>query len=409
MFSVRRSLATSLLLTVAIWAQNTGKDAEQSKPVDKEPPTEWVDPATGHRVIRLTREPGSASLYFHQNPYTAEGDKMVITTPGGISTINLKTRAIEKIVEGRASHLVVGRKTRQVFYLKDGTAYATHLDTHETRAIVRKPELRSGSGFAVNADETLLAGSFIESQGETAASPPASATPGARPDSYPGKGEMMERRLAARLPMALYTINIKTGEVKTLHHANDWLNHVQFSPVDPGQIMFCHEGPWHKVDRIWTIRTDDTGLRKIHARTMEMEIAGHEFFGADGRIIWFDLQTPKGKEFWLAGVNLATGEKIRYQVERENWSVHFNVAPNDKLFAGDGGGPRSVAAPGNGQWIYLFTPHNGALKVEKLVNLANHDYSLEPNVTFTPDMKWIVFRSNMYGATHVYAVEVGHS
>jgi oligogalacturonide lyase len=85
--------------------------------------------------------------------------------------------------------------------------------------------------------------------------------------------------------------------------------------------------------------------------------------------------------------------------------VHFNVSPDGKLFAGDGGGPRSVAAPGNGQWIYLFTPKNGALQVEKLVNLAKHDYTLEPNVTFTPDMKWIVFRSNMSGATHVYAVE----
>jgi oligogalacturonide lyase len=38
--------------------------------------------------------------------------------------------------------------------------------------------------------------------------------------------------------------------------SNDWLNHVQFSPTDPGLIMYCHEGPWHEVDRIWTIRTD---------------------------------------------------------------------------------------------------------------------------------------------------------
>jgi oligogalacturonide lyase len=43
---------------------------------------------------------------------------------------------------------------------------------------------------------------------------------------------------------------------------------------------------------------------------------------------------------------------------------------------------------------------------EKLVNLAKHDYALEPNVSFTPDMKWIVFRSNMHGPTHVYAVEI---
>src|SRR5256885_6457748 len=31
-------------------------------------------------------------------------------------------------------------------------------------------------------------------------------------------------------------------------------------------LLFCHEGPWHKVDRIWTIRTDGSGLRKIHTR-----------------------------------------------------------------------------------------------------------------------------------------------
>lgn len=51
----------------------------------------------------------------------------------------------------------------------------------------------------------------------------------------------------------------------------------------------------------------------------------------------------------------------------------------------------------------------GKFKTERLVNLAKHDYSLEPNVTFTPDMKWIVFRSNMLGPTHVYAVEVEKS
>ena len=217
---------------------------------------------------------------------------------------------------------------------------------------------------------------------------------------------MLERRWAAALPMALYTVNIKTGETKTFHHTTNWLNHVQFSPTDPTLLMFCHEGPWHKVDRIWTIRTDSTDLRKIHTRTMDMEIAGHEFFGADGKIIWYDLQTPKSKVFWLAGHELATGKLIKYSVAREHWSVHFNVSPDGKLFAGDGGGPRSVAAPGNGQWIFLYTPKDGQLEAERLVDLSKHNYELEPNVTFTPDGKWIVFRSNLYGPTHVYAVAV---
>jgi oligogalacturonide lyase len=116
--------------------------------------------------------------------------------------------------------------------------------------------------------------------------------------------------------------------------------------------------------------------------------------------------------------------------------VHYNVSRDGKLFAGDGGGPGSVAnqtplpgakrldPPGNGQWIYLFTPTDvptetvkvsdepvkvGKLAVERLVDLSKHDYRLEPNVTITPGNKWVVFRSNMHGPTHVYAVEVAKS
>src|SRR6266498_2975774 len=378
--------------------------------VAQEPPAEWIDPDTGHRVIRLSREPGSASLYFHQNAYTADGKKLIITTPTGLATIDLQTRAIEKVVEGRVNVIVTGRKTGQVYYARNGIVYATDLNTKVTKEIGKLPP--RGAVATLNADETLLAGAITEGnlaerQGsERRNTPTSSAAPESRGrDSYPGKSEMMERRLAAHLPMQLFTLNTSTGEVKVLLHSTDWLNHFQFSPTDPTLLMFCHEGPWHKVDRIWTIRTDGSGLRKIHTRTMDMEIAGHEFFGPDGNIIWYDLQTPKSRVFWLAGHELATGKLIKYSVAREHWSVHFNVSPDGKLFAGDGGGPRSVAAPGNGQWIYLFTPRGRELEVEKLVDLRNHDYRLEPNVTFTPDGKWVVFRSNMHGGSHVYAVE----
>ena len=367
-----------------------------------DPPREWIEPATGHRVVRLSEEPGSASLYFHQNAYTAAGDKMVISVPNGLATVDLATRRLEPVVTGRVTHVVVGPQTRQVFYIKDGIVYATHLDTRATRAIVTRPELATGSGLTVNADETRLAGSYVE--GGATPAPEPSVNPLAAP---PPQESRLEARWAQRLPMGLYTIDVKTGEVKTVHHgAGDWVNHVQFSPADPARLMFCHEGPWHKVDRIWTIRTDGSGLRLMHARKIEMEIAGHEFWSHDGGTVWYDLQTPKSQEFWLAGVAMEGDRAIRYRLPREQWSVHFNVSPDGRLFAGDGGGPRSVAAPGNGQWIYLFRPTPAGLEAETLVDLSKHDYQLEPNVTFTPDGKWIVFRSNMHGASHVYAVEV---
>ncbi len=405
-------------------------------------PREWIDPDTGHRIVRLSDEPGSQSLYFHQNAYTPDGQKLIITTPTGLSTINLKTRAIEKVIEGRVNIIIVGRKTGQVYYTKfvrgnntfSATVYATDLNTKATREIAKLPP--GASVASVNADETLLAGIIDEKtsaaikEGKFPAGPggQGNQSPGAPPaprgDSYPGKGEMMENRLAERRPLQLITISTTTGEVKTLLRGTDWYNHIQFSPTDPTLLMFCHEGPWHKVDRTWTIRTDGTGLTKIHPRTMNMEIEGHEFFSADGKMIWYDLQTPRSQVFWLGGYNIQTGERIWYHLERPEWSVHYNVSPDGKLFSGDGGGPNSVAAPGNGQWIYLFRPEMvpdrtdgqltnakdlvkpGVFKAEKLVNLSKHNYSLEPNATFTPDMKWLVFRSNMLGPTHVFAVEI---
>ncbi len=383
-------------------------------------PREWVDPDTGHRVVRLSDEAGSASLYFHQNAYTPDGEKLIISTPTGLSTINLKTRAIEKVVEGRVNVIITGKKTGDIYYRKDGVVYATNLTTKATREVAKLPPRTSIA--SVNADETLLAG--IIDEGPPPPAPVPGATPaGPRGDSYPGKGEMMERRLAERRPLRLITVNTKSGEVKTLLKGTDWYNHIQFSPTDPTLLMFCHEGPWHKVDRTWTIKTDGSGLTKIHTRTMNMEIEGHEFFSGDGKWIYYDLQTPKSVVFWLAGYNVKSGERVWYNLQRSEWSVHFNVSPDGTLFAGDGGGPNSVAAPGNGQWIYLFRPEMvpdrtagawpnntfikpGVFKAEKLVNLGKHNYQLEPNVTFTPDQKWIIFRSNMLGPTHVFAVEL---
>lgn len=395
----------SIFLAVSAFAQT------------KELPREWIDKETGHKIVRLSDEDGSQSFYFHQNGYTTSGDKMVFSTPKGLSIYNFKTKKVEQIVEGRSGSVVVGAKTRKVFYSKGDSIFETDIDTKATREIVKNAKLRTGSGFAVNSDETLLGGSMTTGevpeefrprlpQPTPQTSPQASSTPQPARDSYPGKGEMMERRLAAKIPMTLYTINIKTGEVKTFLAATDWLNHVQFSPTDPTLMMFCHEGPWHKVDRIWTIRTDGSGLKKIHTRTMDMEIAGHEFFSADGKWIYYDLQTPKSQVFWLARYNIASGKMKKFSLTKKEWSVHYNVSPDGKLMSGDGGGPNSVAKGDNGQYMYLFTPKDGKLISEKLVNLANHDYNLEPNGTFTPNGKWLIFRSNMLGPTHVYAVRI---
>jgi oligogalacturonide lyase len=377
--------------------------------------------------MRISRIPGeSESFYFHQNAFTSSGDKMVFANTStnhsrNFFVYNWHNQKIERLTDGGTNRgEIVAPKSRRLYYMRDSVVYATHLDTHVTKQIAQLP--RGWRGLTINADETLLAGAFGQGAAEISRG---------QPRSYWFKAIQ-----EAKLPHILFTLEIATGKTNIIHRGNDWFNHVQFSPTDPSLLMFCHEGPWQLVDRIWNIRTDGSRLRLIHERTVTNEIAGHEFWSADGKTVWFDLQIPRGQKFFLAGaasghlplpkgegrgegkrsaqesaaVVSANAPEIRYLIERDQWSVHFNVSHDGKLFAGDGGAPNMVAHATDGKWLWLFTPQpDGTLKAEHLANMSKHDYALEPNVNFTPDGKWIVFRGNFDGSPQVYAVEVAKS
>jgi oligogalacturonide lyase len=379
-------------------------------------PSEWIDAATGHVLVRLSQEAPTASMYFHQNGYTPDGKKLLIFTPKGMSTVDLQTHAIDLLVPGfralsmsTSNGIEVSRKEPVVYYNQNlngqNVVIAMNMETHEWKQAAVLPAGATLGG--ISADDKTIMGIRNVSGGKQ-----------------------------------IYTVDIKTGETKSFFPSDDGLshdnlNHFECSPTDPNLMLFAHEGDWTAVDRIWTMHADGTGLKLMHQRTMPREIAGHEFFSRDGKWVYYDLQTPESGVFWLGGANVETGEHIRYPLQRVEWSVHYYVSWDGKKFLGDGGGPDSVAnrapnsntpfdPPQNGQWMYLFTPTGeyttmdvngekvkvGKLTTEKLVDMSKHDYGhgessrVEPNATFTPDDKWIVFRSNMEGALNVYEVEV---
>ena len=422
------------------------------------PPLSWVDKDTGHRIHRLTDEPGSSGFYFNVNAYSPDGKLMAYDAPEGIRVLDLTTMKTRLLVPNPARPagvvpgtpgwyrsgiraIVVGRKTNSVFFTKFdpdtklGTVYKADMYTGAVTKLATLPPRASVA--TINADETLGAGTYDENeasmQQEYGRNRPQPVTPSTAPGSGPAppqagsllqpedKGEMMERRLAARIPVVLYTVNLQTGEEKILFHSTDWIGHMLFSPVDPALLMYCHEGPWQKVDRIWQIHTDGTDNILIHRRTMAMEIAGHEFWGLDGKTIWYDWQFPKGQVFFLAGYDLETHERTAYHMEPNEWSIHFNLTREADLFTGDGGDPGQVARAPEGEWIELFHPEKmrmdgalntpdfwqpGVFHAEHLVNMSHHNYRLEPNVRFSPDRKLVIFTSNMFGPSYVFGVEV---
>ena len=297
-------------------------------------------------------------------------------------------------------------------------------------AFLAAPAGGFGMGFGAGGTRAQAA------PGASAAGAPAAVSPAAANPTLGGanvqaddKGAMMERRLAARIPVVLFTIRLapgpngeKAGRIRVLLHSTDWVNHLLFSPTDPQLLMYCHEGMWQKVDRIWLIHTDGTGNQLIHKRTMDMEIAGHEFWGLDGKTIWYDWQYPKGEDFFVASYNLETHKRVAYHLQRNEWSIHFNLTQDLDLFCGDGGDSGQVASAPDGEWIELFRPQMmmggpgalnspaywqpGVFHSERLVNMAHQNYRAEPNPRFSPDKKYVFFTSNMFGRSYVFAAEV---
>ncbi len=147
------------------------------------PPKTWVDRDTGHRIFRVTDEPGSSGFYFNVNAYSPDGGIMVYTAPDGIHTMELAGRKTRLLIPNPAAALgaseqdrmgsgnraiVVGRKTNSIFFSRmDAT---THLQT------IFKADLVSGKVTqlatlparatisTVNADETLGAGVYTETE-----------------------------------------------------------------------------------------------------------------------------------------------------------------------------------------------------------------------------------------------------
>ena len=399
-------------------------------------PTGWIDGKTGHRIVRVDDRPGNYALYFNYNPFTPDGKRMVYLTPEGIRVADTATWATRLVLKEKVDRLLfVGHRANVAYYTTNPTGgtenegasvvWSVDLDTGKRRHIA---DMAGGRIESINADDTLLAG-----HRELAPPPPAIAAQGKRDPktgspSYAGvdaqgrplsfaqaKEQWMAARLDAQVPMEIFSLDIRTGQMRTITQSTDWLNHVQFSPTDPTLLAYCHEGPWQKVDRIWTIRTDGSAKTKLHQRTMQGEIAGHEYWAPDGRTIWYDLIQPQGVR-WLAGQDVVSGARRWYALKPGQGSYHFSSSPDGRYFSGDGGN--------DGKYISLFHPRpdendrardtldgerliaTGTLETQRIADLSSHDYTLEPNQHFTPDGKWLVYRSNVEGKPAIYAVEV---
>lgn len=373
-------------------------------------PAEFRDAETGARIVHVSRVPNERSgvIYFHQGTATADSRRVLfhVQYPEKwryLYTFDLQTQQVTPIVTDRlTANQEFSPRSNNVYYLADHAAWATNIDTRQTRKLADLPKDWSvGQGLSVNADETLLAGA-TELGAEPMQAP--STAPATGPTTAPESARLKSIGSTFNLKREnlLYTIDLKTGELKVIHRINTWLGHLQFSPTDPSLLMYCHEGPWGRVDRIWTIRIADGAAPTIGYQKKEGEIAGHEFWAPDGKTIWFQNHVRSRKESFVAGKAIDSETVTRYRIPPEGTAVHHVLSPDGKWFLGDGKGPDAAS-----KYLTVQEPDGDTLKVTKICSLQGNDYAQsEPNPHLTPDQRWAVFTASFHGTPQAYAVEL---
>jgi oligogalacturonide lyase len=438
-------------------------DSTAATPQRHVPPKTWIDADTGHRVTRLTDEPGSEALLSGHNAFTPDGLDMIYVSPGAIRVLNLATFKSKLLISGDVKHPIVGTKTRRVFFTRASTMdlYAIDIDTGQVTKLSSIPmtieglTLLNGVICSINADETLVVGTSIDSLahnfGEFELKASREANEKMKAGNFPSSDEIKENakrmRLEAHVPEEMFTVNLQTGEYRIILKGTDWLKSVHFSPTDPDVILYSHDAPDAntEVDRIWSIRADGTQNHVIHQRAIPGEIATHEFWSQDGKTIWHELQKPianqpASTDHFLVGYDVATGKRRYFHMDPHDYSINYAAASNDRLFCGSGQQPttthRNALANGHttesGEWIEVLHPilNNGdigantqnasSFRRERLVNIfTEHPGYANPRfiseVRFSPDDRLVIFTTDAFStpnertgrtSTYVYAVEV---
>jgi oligogalacturonide lyase len=198
-------------------------------------------------------------------------------------------------------------------------------------------------------------------------------------------------------------IDIEQKTSRIVHEElNCWLGHPQIRPHDPSTILFCHEGPGHRIDaRLWLIQADGTNLRCAKEQTHE-ELITHEYWIADGSKFAFVYRHEDYQ--WHESIRFMDPDTL----EEEIWMnsskyCHFISNHNHSKIVGDGQLPEQ-------HFIYLVD-----VQERKEYKLCSHGTSWKsygntqdahPHPAFSPDGTFIIFTSDMEGIPCIYKVDL---
>jgi oligogalacturonide lyase len=201
-----------------------------------------------------------------------------------------------------------------------------------------------------------------------------------------------------------FLIDTRTGASRVILE-RDTIGHPQFCPDDDSLILYA--GPL--TDRVWTVRRDGSGNRRVYQRESPTQWVTHEVWLPGKRAIAF-VDWPRGLRLidpqsgeatwlnrfpaWHAAPDV-TGKRFVCDTNFPDRGLH--VIPLDE------GAPEllcaSEATSEGKHWGGPFPYKDGPVAVEA----RQHTH---PHPRFSPDSARVVFTSERSGHAQIYEVEL---
>ncbi|MBW7995493.1 MAG: hypothetical protein FVQ81_02755 [Candidatus Glassbacteria bacterium] len=198
---------------------------------------------------------------------------------------------------------------------------------------------------------------------------------------------------AAKPLSILVRVATDGSESTEFFRENAWFTHVQTSPTDPELVLFCHEGPWKNVaQRMWLIRTDGSGKRKLRVEEVPQVSIGHEYWFGDGVRVGYHGTDKRGEFIGIIDIN--TGARL--EIPTKDSQFHNHGSSDSKLIVGDG----TAEKP----YLTIYKRDGINLKPRKIFRHGGK-FSRQiahPHPRFSPDDKMITFTSDSGGDCNVY-------
>jgi oligogalacturonide lyase len=270
------------------------------------------DPVTGLPLTFLTSTDGAyrqSKIYQTHRQWTADGKWLIFRgtreTGSQAFAVNEQTGTIVQVTEtGFSGMLCAGNKTMKLYVMAGGgggrAAGATaapgaggprqileidlaklfaDVDAGAVRPAANyqrvcgtiPPTLQTDGDMGLDANDDFIY-FRVDGPETTQLSPGLKLLPGFGPR-------------ARQTTSGLRSMNLKTGEIKTIVNVGFQIGHVQSNPWTPGEIVFCWETTGKAPQRTWIVRSDGTGLRPLYPEAPYEWITHEAVIGKDEAVI----------------------------------------------------------------------------------------------------------------------------